>query len=202
MQKLNIYNKNNDISDKGQKIVAALYLVTEHLSDNEPMKVSIRTKALELFGDQIDRSAPISVLTNLLKSAAIAKIITEHNVTILVRELGFWIQQSADTTSIAPMFADTDTYQSRTKLMSYKSPISDISHTKIQHTEVKQENKNKRQDQILSFINGRKSAVIKDISTLFPDVSEKTIQRELGTLVDTGKITKRGSKRWSIYMAI
>jgi DeoR/GlpR family transcriptional regulator of sugar metabolism len=64
------------------------------------------------------------------------------------------------------------------------------------------ENKNKRQHTILSFINDRKSAAIKDIAALFPDISEKTIQRELGTLVALGKITKRGNKRWSLYMAV
>jgi predicted HTH transcriptional regulator len=62
--------------------------------------------------------------------------------------------------------------------------------------------KNARQDTILSFINDRKSVVIKDIVSLFPDVSEKTIQRELNKLVENGKITKRGSKRWSVYMAV
>jgi hypothetical protein len=202
MQKINQYNKSNDISDKGQKIVAALYLVTDHLSDNEPIKISIRSTALGLFGVQADRSTTVTTLTNLLKSSTIAKIINEHNTSILVRELGLFAQSSSETGSLAPLFASTDMYQSRTKIVSYKSPVSDISNTQIRQTEVKQENKNKRQDQILSFINGRKSAVIKDISTLFPDVSEKTIQRELGTLVDSGKITKRGSKRWSIYMAI
>ena len=64
------------------------------------------------------------------------------------------------------------------------------------------DNKYKRQSEILSFINNKKSVAIKDISALFPDVSEKTIQRELGALVSTGKITKRGSKRWSLYMAV
>jgi predicted HTH transcriptional regulator len=67
---------------------------------------------------------------------------------------------------------------------------------------INNDQKNKRQSDILSFINQRKSAVIKDIAALFPDVSEKTIQRELGALVDAGKITKRGSKRWSIYLAV
>jgi predicted HTH transcriptional regulator len=62
--------------------------------------------------------------------------------------------------------------------------------------------KDSRQEKILSFINERKSAVIKDITALFPEVSEKTIQRELGSLIDTGRITKRGSKRWSMYMAV
>lgn len=202
MQKPYPHIRSNNISDKGQKIVAALYLVTEHLSDNEPMKISIRTNALDLFVDRVDRSSVVSVLTNLLKSSTTAKIISESNSTILIRELGLFIQLLGEDTSIAPLFEAADLYQSKTKIAPYKSHLSDISQTKLQSSEVKQDNKNKRQDQILSFINGRKSAVIKDISTLFPDVSEKTIQRELGTLVDSGKITKRGSKRWSIYMAI
>lgn len=202
MSKLHITNKNKDISDKGQKIVAALYLVTDHLSDNEPMKLSIRSAALELFGQEVGQHQAIAILSNLLKSSAIAKIISDTNVTILIRELGAFGQTAGETLSLAPMFADGGTYQSKTNIVSYKSHVSDISTTRIQPVEAKLYNKNKRQDQILSFINGRKSAVIKDISTLFPDVSEKTIQRELGTLVDSGKITKRGSKRWSIYMAI
>lgn len=40
---------------------------------------------------------------------------------------------------------------------------------------------------------------IKDISLAFPDYSEKTIQRELNTLVAKGNLTKTGSKRWSRY---
>ena len=69
---------------------------------------------------------------------------------------------------------------------------------------VKDKNKEKenRKNSILKLINDKKSVVIKDITTLFPDVSEKTIQRELTSLIEEGRITKRGSKRWSIYMAV
>jgi predicted HTH transcriptional regulator len=61
--------------------------------------------------------------------------------------------------------------------------------------------KGDRQQTIMTFIDDRKAASIKDISALFTDVSEKTIQRELSSLVASGKISKRGSKRWSVYMA-
>ena len=202
MRNIHTYNKNNDISEKGQKVVAALYLVTNHLSDTEPFKIGVRTKALLLLDSHADRSVVSGELTNLLKSAAIAKIISEHNTSILVRELTHFVQSVGDTTSLAPLFADSPIYPSRTSVMSYKSPSLGDGERPVQNNPLKNENKNKRQEQIVSFINGRKSAVIKDIVTLFPEVSEKTIQRELGTLVDSGKITKRGSKRWSIYMAI
>ena len=56
-----------------------------------------------------------------------------------------------------------------------------------------------RQDAILSVIRTKGSVSIKDISTLIRDVSEKTIQRELISLVAAGSVTKRGERRWSVY---
>lgn len=202
MHTSNLYNKINSISDKGQKIVAALYLVTNHLSDTEPMKVALRSQALELHNPTSDRSTVVALLSNTLKSASMAKIITEHNVAILVRELTTFAETVSDTLSLASFFVQTPATMSRTNAMSYKQQMAVSIERQGTINSNKNQDKNKRQEQILSFINGRKSAVIKDISSLFPDVSEKTIQRELGTLVEAGKITKRGSKRWSIYMAI
>ncbi len=43
---------------------------------------------------------------------------------------------------------------------------------------------------------------IKDISFLFKDFSEKTIQRDLNNLVISGKLKKEGNKRWSRYSII
>lgn len=43
---------------------------------------------------------------------------------------------------------------------------------------------------------------IKDIALLFPDVSEKTIQRELNLMIDKGVVRKDGKKRWSRYSLI
>jgi len=202
MQKLNIYDKNKGISDKGQKIVAALYLVTNHLSDTEPFKHAMRALALELNTMHSDRILVIETLTNHLKSAAIAKVVSDHNTSIIVRELAHFDQLVSDTLSLTSFFTPTQTSLSKTNNMSFKSLNPPSLDSTFSRKPLKNENKNKRQYDILSFINGRKSAAIKDISALFPEVSEKTIQRELGTLVDDGKITKRGSKRWSIYMAI
>jgi len=63
-------------------------------------------------------------------------------------------------------------------------------------------NKKDRRDKILSLIKDKKEVSIKDISGIFLDVSEKTIQRELNTLVTLGQIKKIGSKRWSRYAVV
>jgi len=57
-----------------------------------------------------------------------------------------------------------------------------------------------RRNSILKIIKDKKEVTIKDISNLIADVSEKTIQRELGNLVSEGVLKKIGEKRWSKYM--
>jgi DeoR/GlpR family transcriptional regulator of sugar metabolism len=56
-----------------------------------------------------------------------------------------------------------------------------------------------RRDAVLSVIQNKGSVSIKDISTLIRGVSEKTIQRELGALIESGVVVKRGERRWSTY---
>lgn len=63
-----------------------------------------------------------------------------------------------------------------------------------------------RKAKIMDMIRGRKnsntgegSVMIKDITHAFPNVSEKTIQRELADMVSSGVLKKIGEKRWSKY---
>jgi hypothetical protein len=189
---------------KGQKIVAALYLVTDHLPDTDPIKNAIRSYAVTLVTNSISN---ITEITTLLGAAVLAQRINEKNVAILIREIGLY-RALIDTRAegeIDNFFTPEQKTLQPIKKTGYTSSMSFISQDmsfKPRKSFENNDNKNKRQIQILDFINDRKSVSIKDISALFTDVSEKTIQRELGLLVTTGKITKRGSKRWSIYMAL
>lgn len=59
--------------------------------------------------------------------------------------------------------------------------------------------KNKRQSIIINLLKRKKEVMIKDISSLISDCSEKTIQRELFALVDAGILKKEGERRWTRY---
>jgi DNA-binding transcriptional ArsR family regulator len=56
-----------------------------------------------------------------------------------------------------------------------------------------------RQEAILEVLRSKGPLYIKDISTVIRDVSEKTIQRELQTLVTNGVIQRVGERRWTQY---
>lgn len=207
---------------KGQKIVAALYLLTNHLPDLDPFKLAIRQNAIGLLTDTENRLKNTRRIVDLLNSASLAGLIKEENVNILDSQLDQFINiiSAQNDPNIQTIFDSlmTEDYSSDfNKGLSLKNsnktttnPIGQNPNT-ISKTITKTirgdsnsnaESRAKRQEQILSFINTHKSVGIKDIAALFPDVSEKTIQREIATLVDKGLITKRGNKRWSIYLAI
>jgi DeoR/GlpR family transcriptional regulator of sugar metabolism len=51
----------------------------------------------------------------------------------------------------------------------------------------------------VSFIKDKGRVSIKDVASIITDVSEKTLQRELLSLVDEGELLKVGERRWSTY---
>lgn len=77
--------------------------------------------------------------------------------------------------------------------------IKDTSVTKMSY---KMSNKapSERMSLILDFIKQNKRASIKDIAAVVKGCSEKTIQRELGSLIEQGLVRKVGERRWSIYL--
>lgn len=59
--------------------------------------------------------------------------------------------------------------------------------------------KNKRYEVIMNLLKKTKEIRVKDVSNMISDYSEKTIQRELLSLVDKGILKKEGERRWSKY---
>jgi hypothetical protein len=205
MNPYNYSNKEEKLKDikKGHKIAAALYLVTHHLSDSDPLKIALRTHAINLisFGLEEKVAGLASHVQSLLETAVLAGLISEKNASIIKLELRHHvIDQTTEADSVATLFTPVFE-QAATKSIGHHSP-KNMSLNTVPKNTPSSENKSKRQETILSFIRERKSAGIKDIASLFSDMSEKTVQRELSALVSIGKITKRGEKRWSVYMSV
>lgn len=59
--------------------------------------------------------------------------------------------------------------------------------------------KNNRREIILNTVRKIGQVTIKDISLTITDCSEKTLQRELLALVESGVLKKEGERRWSKY---
>jgi hypothetical protein len=198
---INLIKKGFNIKDdKGHKIVAAIYLVTKHLSVSDPLAKRLRESAIELLISSLEaKLAHATDIIKLLETATLVGVIGEKNASIISYEVGRFVQDDLD----APVLYQSDIVHSFKKdikktnesVMSFIAPKKE---SPIKNT-VYSISKTDRSDKILSFMKEKKSGTIKDIIGLFPSVSEKTIQRELGALVQNGSLSKRGNKRWSVY---
>ena len=56
-----------------------------------------------------------------------------------------------------------------------------------------------RVDRIKTVLEAKGEASIKDIAEVISDCSEKTIQRDLNGLIDSGEVIRHGERRWSRY---
>jgi len=52
---------------------------------------------------------------------------------------------------------------------------------------------------IKTVLEAKPEATIKDIAEVITDVGEKTIQRDLNTMIEQGQVIRQGERRWSKY---
>lgn len=241
---------------KTEKLVTALYMVTDCMETDDALKNKLRLLGVELLSDMyklislspIDRhiQIPISLIhinevLSFIEIAHTIGFISEMNTIILKKEfkdlstqLEFYRAKDKHFTFTLDekMFEmpEEESVLNRNRDFNYKGQeyIKDndkgqlnkrtSSNTmsfikrdlegqyqpkKINSFHSNQEEREERKNKIISLIkdsaDGQNGVSIKDISLAFTDCSEKTIQRELNTLVLGGKLTKIGSKRWSRY---
>lgn len=78
-----------------------------------------------------------------------------------------------------------------------KAPL--ITRKKVVRKPKTNEAKESRKLQIMNILSSGETSPITDIYDEFKNCSSKTIQRDLGELIDEGKVLKQGSRRWSTY---
>ena len=59
-----------------------------------------------------------------------------------------------------------------------------------------------RAERIKTVLEAKPQATIKDVAAIITDVREKTIQRELNSLIDQGQVIREGERRWSRYSVV
>src|SRR3990167_4864098 len=211
------------VTDRIQKLTAALYRVTDLLSDKEPIKWTLRDKALNLYDDLVsikNVKDKDSLLDNSLKNfAQIIKSLELVSAGVCVSNLNFEILKreylflknfvEGKKTDIA--------YDSKILLeFSSKSGVDErigspkrISSEKSQvypavSGEGSQEiNPQSRKGKVLDFLKNGPAKSVNEIAVIFNgETSEKSIQRDLLDLVKIGKISAIGDKRWRKYQTI
>lgn len=253
---LMVFNRSAHVAyvyQKTEKLVTAVYMVTNFIKDTDPIKVRIRENALELLSINFEwGSAPIADRRELVKEyqglaleivslsqiASRAGLISQMNQEIIAREFNALIllvekEQGNDldgSVAIDPSLFDVPAPQSSAKPsvpqapIASQTPVLDAPAASIQpakapatrqneYLPVKdtsapkaapsqapaKDSKEGRQSVILKLLSKRSGLSIKDFAASITGVSEKTIQRELLSMVAQGVLKKEGERRWSTY---
>lgn len=231
---------------KTEKLVTALYMVTDCMEADESLKGKLRQLGVELLSDMyrvstlspIDKHLHISIslsrvyeIISFVEIANTIGFISDMNTSILKKEFVILIgelesHQSKDKhftftldenmfslPTLSNNFSSIDKYNHKEGIKDKRTNYNSMSFINNKNIPSFNQNQNpvhrvstalekqERVSKILAIIKD-KEVSIKDISVKITDCSEKTIQRELNTLVDKGQIKKTGAKRWSKYTAV
>lgn len=200
-----------------------MYLVSNHIKDNEPLKWDIRKESLSILAcsrsleensvsdtptdlaiDVVSSCAYSSI--SLLELSSISGLISSTNADLIIRELQTLMKSLKETyhdyTTKAGFVLSDEFF--RTIDNGQQSGILSSVNQKSKNNQSQiddniKDKKDGRRNRIIDLLKTKSDLTIKDFARVIADCSEKTIQRELIDLVEKGIVKKEGERRWSKY---
>jgi DNA-binding transcriptional ArsR family regulator len=210
------------IYKKAERLAKAIHLVTPAFLGSMSLKNRLDAIATGLIDAAVlpsgvarsKLSVELLTLSSVLSIARTSGILSAMNTELIARETHTLLQEVAayeeprlsleesptlsGIAKKAVSYTATQSAKAEPHLLAGKQGGGDKGHIKdIRDTTM--ESVKDRRDTIMSVIKNKGVASIKDISTVILGVSEKTIQRELLSLVESGLVIKKGERRWSTY---
>lgn len=199
---------------KAERVVTAVYLVTSLMVDKEPLKWRIRDVSLETLSQAHSGSVSrvidnVENLKNLISLANRSALISPMNSEMLQNGLQYIARMVSGRAIFDEKFLisgnEVSALDHQKKDRNVPEEISvekDVSKGQVHNFKKTFNRKDKRRDKILEALRRKRESSIKDIARAVKGCSEKTIQRELNTLIAEGKVNKKGERRWSVYSVI
>lgn len=209
------------IIQKSEKIASAIYLITDCIKDSDFLKWEIREESLHLIscaliiGNDINSDKEYAYkeyrtvadkILSLLRIAELSKTVSKMNSRIVHDELSVLVNYLDSNRGILEELSGyilSENYFATENDSSYKRSndknIIKSTDNNDYKNEINKISKKDRSESILELLNKQSNLSIKDFSRVIKDCSEKTIQRELTSLVQKGLVKKEGERRWSTY---
>ncbi|MFA6272974.1 MAG: hypothetical protein WC673_00550 [Candidatus Paceibacterota bacterium] len=207
----------NWLTYKAERLVSALYMVTDLINTNDPIKWQLRKLGVVLLTEvgKLLESSPaerkkiinstrevIAEILSLLEVAVNSGLISRMNYSLLKKE---FVSTPLFLERISKEDSPKSTGQIQGHSIGQVKTIKDKEFLPpIGQNLVTQNNQNKvkkeaRKSQITKVFAGGKILSLSDMSDMFRDFGPKMIQRDLLDLVKSGVLKKTGDKRWSRY---
>ena len=212
----------NLVFKKTERIASAVFYILSHVVITEQNRVhydnlsikamslhSIVIDTLNLYENQIeDGLHPLKqalvALESTLKIAIAARLITADIELVIVEEIDGVLRHLrhhyTNELYLSPGQSSNQTNNisrqtPRPRRTRPNIPMNDLSSDAI----LVYSDLGDRTARIKTVLEAKPEATIKDLGDIITDVSAKTIQRDLNSLIERGEVIRQGERRWSRY---
>lgn len=220
------------IQQKSQKIVSALYMITDFIKDNDAIKWEIREEGIILISHAMIFNTALLLekehasklfstsadkIISYLNIASTASLISKMNTSIVIHEIeslvnfihkeekenplpGYILSDSFFATDVPEPDHVSEMSKMSDKGHSYPLKTKSIQKDNVSnYPSLKKDKQKDRTESIINLLKKSSNLTIKDFTQVIKDCSEKTIQRDLISLVEKGIVKREGERRWSTY---
>lgn len=212
-----------DLYKKTERICSAIFLVSDAMTNSMELRTKIKHLALDLLsqciaikdsmtGDKIKllsgMESCLLEMTSLFDIASLSGSVSSMNASILKQEFESMIKGLNESRSyLNERSAISSEFFKISESHSVgKFPTVTENPDYIKDSKTNEKDKNNRREHrekaIIDVIKLKGEVNIKDISRSIRGCSEKTIQRKLINLIESGVIKKNGERRWSMYSLV
>jgi len=211
-----------NVIKRTEKLITALYMVTDCMENDEPLKKKLRFLGIDLFSETQSLAFITPTLRNFSITELIHKIeeiisflklsssvgfISNMNFSVLgnefvsLRNILEAEQMESESKKITEFSLPTDLFNEEDNNLALleNSKGQGNGHKKIKNNEYYEVERKERQKAIIKIVKEKKEVSIRDVLKIIPDCNPKTIQRDFVFLIREGVLKKSGNKRWARY---
>jgi len=190
------------MEEKYLKLTKAVYDSIEFLPEKEPLKNKIKETSLSVLGNLIFLSLstygnPVSFFSDNKESKEKKNQIlvkTLSDISVLKNYLKIGKSQGwIDSFNFLILSKEYDIIRERLEKDLQKK------EEKIEKKEIKEESFSDRQEKILDFLKEKEKAQVSNLKEVFPQVSKRTLRRDLDDLMKKEKIKREGEWNQVFY---
>jgi predicted Zn-ribbon and HTH transcriptional regulator len=165
--------------------------------------MSLRSSKLSIEKSAHDIRHMLFEFESRLRIANAARIISTDFLDVFVHEIDS-VQRSLKSYLTSPVVNPVSSIEIHTDPIRERKTNRLKIGTQGEVTNVSEKgiHQETRRDRVLGVLKDKGEATIKDVIEVVTDCSEKTIQRELMSLIKDNIIVREGERRWSKYKII
>ncbi len=218
----------NNVFKKTERVISAMLYILSYIEDNKRQGQVVTRVEDSLF--KVHDSTLMSLTKKETEAKETLLVLQQHLVSLMSnlhlvlaarlipQEVMSGIEEELDavmryirnhylgtperTLMSRPQTSDTTTPrrigESKPRRQRPNIPLNDLSSDAV----LVYSDLNDRSVRIKTVLEATPNATIKDLSDVITDVSSKTIQRELNSLIEKGEVARQGERRWSTYNII